>query len=102
MSHKFETRAIHAGQEPEPAYGAVCTPDILVFDGQLEQSAEWSEALAGWEVASVRVEGARASARVSLEHACCAGPLRKTLELEKSVSGWKIAGPPLPLLTRKQ
>jgi cystathionine gamma-lyase len=26
MSHRFETRAIHAGQEPEPAYGAVCTP----------------------------------------------------------------------------
>ena len=26
MTQKFETRAIHAGQEPEPAYGAVCTP----------------------------------------------------------------------------
>ena len=26
MSQRFETRAIHAGQEPEPAYGAVCTP----------------------------------------------------------------------------
>jgi cystathionine gamma-lyase len=26
MSYRFETRAIHAGQEPEPAYGAVCTP----------------------------------------------------------------------------
>ena len=26
MTQRFETRAIHAGQEPEPAYGAVCTP----------------------------------------------------------------------------
>lgn len=26
MSHRFETRAIHAGQEPDPSTGAVCTP----------------------------------------------------------------------------
>ncbi len=26
MAHRFETRAIHAGQEPDPSTGAVCTP----------------------------------------------------------------------------
>ena len=29
MTHKFDTRAIHAGQEPDPSTGAVCTPVYL-------------------------------------------------------------------------
>ncbi|MCA9539597.1 MAG: aminotransferase class I/II-fold pyridoxal phosphate-dependent enzyme [Myxococcales bacterium] len=29
MSHRFETRAIHAGQAPDPATGAICTPVYL-------------------------------------------------------------------------
>lgn len=29
MTHRFETRAIHAGQDPDPSTGAVCTPVYL-------------------------------------------------------------------------
>ncbi|MBV9038918.1 MAG: PLP-dependent transferase, partial [Acidobacteriaceae bacterium] len=37
MSHQFGTRAIHAGQEPDPATGAIMTP-IYATSTYVQQS----------------------------------------------------------------